>query len=397
MFLAIILLTDLWFYWYLSRYKSKIVRGLRTNSLYVGFAFFSFLVTLFLLNPIVADISCANTNEYFFLSFTWLVIWYIPRILLFILIAVSYILLFFSQKLRKRTITIINIFIISLLIVVTLSISLCRYTLKERNFDIYSSNIGESFENYTVVQFSDMHLGTMKNSKSLWLKYVEKINALEPDLIVFTGDLVNNFHTETIGWDSVFSGLKAKDGKIAVLGNHDYGGYAKWKSEYDKQTNNLKIISFLKRNGFTVLENENVSLIKGIDTLIIAGIENWGQPPFPQYGDITKTLQGVEQKPTVLLSHDPDLWEAEVKNKRKNIFLTLSGHTHGFQFGIRSKYINFCPASIRYEYWGGLYKSQNQYLYVNTGIGFVGFKGRIGICPEVSVFKLKNRTQMTQY
>jgi len=309
--------------------------------------------------------------------------------LLFTLLAIFYVLFFFSRKFRKNVVPIINIFITSLLIVVILSITLCRFTLKERNFDIYSSDLGESFENYTIVQFSDMHLGTMQKSKSLWLGHVEKINALNPDLIVFTGDLVNNFHTETNGWDSVFSSLKAKDGKIAILGNHDYGSYAKWKSEYDKQTNNHKVIGFLKRNGFNVLENENVSLIKGNDTLIIAGVENWGQPPFPQYGDINKTLQGAEHQPTVLLSHDPDLWEAEVKNIRNNIFLTLSGHTHGFQFGIRSKHINFCPASLRYKYWGGLYESQSQYLYVNTGVGFVGFKGRIGICPEVSIFKLK--------
>jgi len=373
----------------LSKYKYKAVRRLRTFSLYVSVAFFSLIVTLFLLNPKIADISCVNINDYFFYSFTWLIVWYIPRILLFVLIALLYLIFFFSQKLRKIIIPIVNIFITSLVIIVILSITLCRFTLKERNFDIYSSDLGESFENYTIVQFSDMHLGTMQKSKSLWLKHVEKINALEPDLIVFTGDLVNNFHTETDGWGTVFSGLKAKDGKIAVLGNHDYGGYTKWKSEYDKQTNHLKVIGFLKRNSFTVLENENISLIKGNDTLIIAGVENWGQPPFPQYGDITKALQEAEQQPIILLSHDPDHWEAEVKNIRENIFLTLSGHTHGFQFGIRSKYINFCPASLRYKYWGGLYESQNQYLYVNTGVGFVGFKGRIGICPEVSVFKLK--------
>lgn len=390
--LLLVLFTDIWFYWYLFYYKQRLVRFMRTLCLYVGVAYFAFFVSIFLLNPVIIDIKCANTTVYFLCAITWFIIWYLPRIILFALNLISHILLFYVKDFRKRYIKPLNnIFIISIIGLILFSIFYSHNVLYERRYVVNNRHLGDSFDNYTIVQLSDTHLGSMPFSKARWQTFTERINALDPDLIVFTGDLVNNYWTETQGWDSVFAKLKAKNGKIAITGNHDYGDYSKWESPYSKYVNHQKILYFLRRNGFFVANNCNLKIGRNTDTLVVAGVENWGLPPFPQYGNLNAAVAGATDMPTILLTHDPDHWVSEVSHAYDNIFLTLSGHTHGMQFGLRNRFFNISPAALRYKYWGGLYQQSGRYLYVSTGLGFIGFMGRIGMWPEVSVFTLKRQ------
>ncbi|MDD2563500.1 MAG: metallophosphoesterase [Salinivirgaceae bacterium] len=388
--IAFIVIIDWWFVRYVSRYKGRRARILYWFSIVSSAAYISFFTSIFLASPLTADVSGANFYDYFFWAITWNMIWYFPRFVLMVLTFLAFLSGLISTKFKTKVFRPFNnVFIIIVISLGLYGFFIGRSLLIERSFTVENKQLPASFNNYRIVQLSDMHLGTMANSKDRWLRFVDKINKLNPDLIVFTGDLVNNFWTETLGWDSVFSRLHANDGKIAIMGNHDYGDYIPWTTQYDKVMNHTKVKSFLTKNGFQILENENVSFIKNNDTLIIAGVENWGHPPFPKYGNLSKALQETGNLPIVLLTHDPDHWEGEVLDVNQNIFLTLTGHTHGFQVGMRTKWLTFSPAAWRYKYWGGMYQVGDKNLYVNTGAGFIAFKGRIGMWPEVAIFDLK--------
>ncbi|MFO7863961.1 MAG: metallophosphoesterase, partial [Salinivirgaceae bacterium] len=222
-------------------------------------------------------------------------------------------------------------------------------------------------------------------------RMVSKVNALEPDLVVFTGDLVNNFASELVGWKPILDKIKGKDGVYAILGNHDYGDYVKWRTPKDKEQNFAEIVSFFDKVGWKLMRNERKMLVKNSDTLMLAGVENWGHPPFPQYGDLNMSVPLTTKHPVLLLSHDPSHWESEIIDHQANIFLTLSGHTHGFQFGIRSSWLNLSPVSMKYEKWGGLYEQENRLLYINVGAGTIGFPGRIGMRPEITLLTLHSK------
>jgi predicted MPP superfamily phosphohydrolase len=200
--------------------------------------------------------------------------------------------------------------------------------------------------------------------------------------------MVNEFSGELDGWENVIGKLKSEYGKFSVLGNHDYGDYYPWKKAEEKQDNINKIIDREKKMGFRILLNESVSIFKNGQEIKILGVENWGIPPFKQYGRLEEALAGVENSTfKILLTHDPSHWEAEVTSKT-NIELTLSGHTHGFQFGLRTRRFRWSPAKWIYPRWEGLHKIGNQLLYVNTGLGYIGFPGRIGMPPEITVITL---------
>lgn len=253
---------------------------------------------------------------------------------------------------------------------------------------LHFENLPPSFRGLKIVQISDMHLGSFNRKFEPIEKAVELINEQKPDIILFTGDLVNNFAEETNGWESVLSKMKAKIGKYSVLGNHDYGDYSEWDSPESKEKNLRGIKQFHKKIGFKLLLNEAEFIKIDEEQISLIGVENWGKPPFPQHGDLKKSMEKVpEDSFKLLMSHDPSHWDAEVL-KQTNIELTFAGHTHGMQFGIERAGIKWSPVQYKYPRWGGLYKERMQYLYVNRGFGYIGFPGRIGMPPEITVVEL---------
>jgi predicted MPP superfamily phosphohydrolase len=232
-----------------------------------------------------------------------------------------------------------------------------------------------------------MHLGSFNKNFEKIAKAVDLINEQEPDLILFTGDLVNNFAEETNGWAPVLSKMKAKIGKYSILGNHDYGDYSHWKLPEDKAKNLQEIKDFHKEVGFKLLLNESETITINGEEIALVGVENWGKPPFPQHGDLTKAINGSANLPfKILMSHDPSHWDAQVLDT--DIALTFSGHTHGMQFGLERAGIKWSPVQYKYPRWGGLYQQADQYLYVNRGFGYIGFPGRIGMPPEITFVEL---------
>ena len=214
--------------------------------------------------------------------------------------------------------------------------------------------------------------------------------AQKPDLILFTGDLVNDRHTEMEDYIDVFSQLKAPMGVYSTLGNHDYGDYVKWDSKAEKIENLEQLKHVHAKLGWRLLMNEHVILEKGEDKIALLGIENWSaKGNFPKYGKMDLAHPGTETFPfKILMSHDPSHWEAEVQSKYPDIDLMLSGHTHGMQFGVELPGIKWSPVQYMYKQWAGLYEEGKQKLYVNRGFGFIGYPGRVGILPEITVIEL---------
>ncbi|MDT8392957.1 MAG: metallophosphoesterase [Bacteroidales bacterium] len=244
-----------------------------------------------------------------------------------------------------------------------------------------------------IVQISDLHLGSWANISALQ-DAVDVINQEDADFIFFTGDLVNFLTKEAYRFKHILSQLEAKFGVFAVLGNHDYGDYVKWDSAEAKEENLRELEYFYKEIGWHLLRNNSVLAKINDVTIAIAGVENWSAyDRFPRYGDLKKALEGTEKASfKVLLSHDPTHWDRIVSRKHPDIDITLSGHTHGFQFGVELKNFKWSPAQYMYKRWAGLYDNpagnKPQYLYVNRGLGMIGYPGRIGILPEITVLEL---------
>jgi len=250
-------------------------------------------------------------------------------------------------------------------------------------------DLPKEFDGYKLLQISDLHLGSYMHSEKLAERVVQIRNEINPDVILFTGDLVNNFSNEVKGWEPVFRRITENKDCYSILGNHDYGNYSKWHSEEEKTENFNEIIASQKRLGFSILDNDNIKIIRGIDSIYIAGVENWGHPPFPQYANLEKALEGIRpQSFKILLSHDPAHWDQVVK-KRGDVQLTLSGHTHGMQWGISRAGIRFSLSYFTRRQWGGLYKFGDNYLYVNLGLGMVGIPWRINMPAEATVITLQ--------
>lgn len=249
-------------------------------------------------------------------------------------------------------------------------------------------NLPPSFGGLKIVQISDIHIGSFYGHEEKVKEAIEMVNSQNPDLIVFTGDLVNDHARELEGWMDILGGMKARLGKFAILGNHDYGDYYQWESVEAKNANHQKIIGAFGALGFRLLLNESVRIERNGEHIGLIGVENWGNPPFAQYGDFEKARMGTADNPfKILLSHDPTHWDAEIMEKT-DVDLTLSGHTHGMQFGIETKNIKWSPVQWKYPRWAGLYREGNQYLYVNRGLGYIGYPGRVGIPPEITVITL---------
>jgi len=267
-----------------------------------------------------------------------------------------------------------------------------RFNFKVRSSEISFKDLPPAFDGYRIIQISDLHLGSLYGYQKKFRRAINLINRESPDLILFTGDLVNNLAEETRGWEDLLSDLKAKDGNYAILGNHDYGEYYDWPDEKAHQENMQKLIRAHEDSGFTLLLNRSVKISRKDEDIFLAGVENWGLPPFKQYGDLTKALQDIPDAGfTILLSHDPSHWDEEVTGQT-GVHLTLSGHTHGMQFGIRIGRFRWSPIQVKYPRWVGFYQQGYQYLHVNPGLGYIGYAGRIWIPPEISVITLKKST-----
>lgn len=271
---------------------------------------------------------------------------------------------------------------------ITYGIAKGRFDFKVRNIPVTLLDLPESFEGFRILQISDIHIGSFIGEEHEITKAVNLINSQNADIIFFTGDLVNVLATEADHWVTFLGRMHAKYGKYSVLGNHDYGGYYHWSSEA-AQTANLDHLKELQHKmGFRLLLNESFPFYLDHQAIGIIGIENWGMPPFPQKADYLKAVKNVENIPCkILLSHDPTYWDKFVAGK-KDIDLTLSGHTHGMQFGVSVGSFQWSPIKYKYPHWAGLYRYHNQYLYVNRGLGYIGFSGRVGIPPEITVITL---------
>ncbi|WP_370173870.1 metallophosphoesterase [Leeuwenhoekiella palythoae] len=266
-----------------------------------------------------------------------------------------------------------------------------KYRYRVLSYQLEFDDLPEAFDGYTITQISDVHSGSFDNADKIAYG-IDLINKQESDVILFTGDLVNNFASEMKNWTQHFSKLKAKDGVYSVLGNHDYGDYADWETQQAKAQNLEDLKTLQAQMGWKLLLNEHRWLEKDGERIALVGVENWGAG-FKQAGDIDKAAAGLSANDfKVLMSHDPSYWSERLKTDPKHFQLTLSGHTHGMQFGIEIPgFIRWSPVQYRYENWAGIYKEGNRVLNVNRGFGYLGYPGRVGIWPEVTVIELKRK------
>lgn len=264
------------------------------------------------------------------------------------------------------------------------------YKYRVHKVKVPAPDLPEAFNGFKIVQLSDIHTGSFMSTDPLNKAFdiVMKQNA---DLILFTGDLVNNVADETLGYEETFKRLKAPHGVFSVLGNHDYGDYVEWESPQDKHNNLEKLKELQASFGWKLLMNEHVAIEKNEQQIALIGIENWGGSlRFPRYGKLDQAYKGVEKFPyKILMSHDPSHWDKQVRPEYGEIDLTLSGHTHGMQLGIEIPGLKWSPAKWIYKEWAGLYREGKQFLYVNRGLGFLGYPGRLGIWPEITVIELQ--------
>lgn len=266
-----------------------------------------------------------------------------------------------------------------------------KYDYKVHRQTIYYDELPEAFDGFTITQLSDIHAGSFDNEAAMQ-KGIDLAQAQKSDLFVFTGDLVNNLATEIEQYIDNFSKLRSPYGQYSILGNHDYGDYIQWDSARAKAANLEKLKQHHKDLGFRLLLDEHIEIEKNGQKITLLGVQNWGSG-FKQEGDLKKAMQGVDNDAfKILLSHDPTHWEQQVRYNPVDIHLTLSGHTHGAQFGVETAGFRWSPVQYRYLDWAGLINQKNRYLYVNRGFGFLAFSGRLGIWPEITVITLKKKS-----
>ena len=354
----------------------------------------------------------SGDNSGFYLAFSLFVLVYVPKIVLVVFMfgedvfrlfeaAVNYFVseseesstLFSSRRkfIGQLAMGIAAIPFISILYGITKG----KYNFKVLKYTLYFDDLPTAFDGYQISQISDIHSGSFDNKEKI--KYaVDLVNDQASDVIMFTGDLVNSESKEMRPWQSTFSKLKASDGVFSILGNHDYGDYTRWPSDQAKAENFQELLDIQKEMGFDLLRNESRFIEKEGERLAIIGVENWGKG-FKQKGDLALASSKVDSNDfKILLSHDPSHWQYEVVKDPNHYHLTLSGHTHGMQFGIEIPgIIKWSPIKWSYKYWAGIYEKAGQYINVNRGFGFLAFPGRVGIWPEISVITLKKRINNT--
>lgn len=359
----------------------------------------TFVLTVSGLAYIFANKPGSESVDYYqriFLFLSLVLSAYLPKLMLIIFLILHDITLLVLKLSRKnhRLVRLRRVFLrISLIpgllvfLLAIYGISYGKFQFETRRETILSDQLPDAFKGYKVVQLSDFHIGCYLGHEDKLREVVRIVNDLKPDLLVFTGDMVNNSAEELRPLIPILQEMEAKDGKYAILGNHDYGNYTQWESPEARQRNQDALLAGIREAGFELLLNERREIFREGQKINLIGVENYGKPPFPTYGDLAKATAGADTTTfSILLSHDPSHWDMQVLGTF--IDLTLSGHTHGMQAGIESWGIQWSPAQYKYPRWAGLYQEGSQYLYVNRGIGYMGFSGRIGIWPEVSILDL---------
>ena len=394
--LAILAVDILAFYWLQS--ITQLITSVAVKTLVNGlFWFFTIgLISSILILKIKLDDIDPRRKQLLITSMYGLTVSsFIPKIIFVIIISI----LFYSNVLLSETESLLVIPLIGLFsgflpfFVVVYAIFKAVYNFKIHHHHIKFKELPSSFNGLKIVHISDLHLGSFNYRYKILNRAVKLINNMEPDLILFTGDLVNNYAWELRGWQRVFRKLEASIGKYAVLGNHDYGDYSEWETEKDKQDNFNAIKQFYKDIDFNLLLNDADIIMKNNEKIAVLGVENWGNPPFKQYGNLKKALEKTrDEQFKILLSHDPTHWPEEII-RETNIALTLSGHTHGMQAGVKIKNLQWSPIKYKYQHWAGIYKENGQYLYVNRGLGWMGFPGRLGMRPEITLLELRSTSK----
>jgi predicted MPP superfamily phosphohydrolase len=339
------------------------------------------LSILFKINTLLSPV----TGYHFMVFITVLGAIYIPK-----LIFVNFDLVFFLTKKRWRKIQYAGyISAILAFISIIYAVNWGKFNFQRREYTVEIENLPESFDGYKIVQISDLHLGNFSESQKRVAPLFDRIGKENADIIVFTGDMVNNFASESKGWEPCFRQLSGKDSMLAILGNHDYGIYYRWDDTNLQEANQHEILKAIRQFGFNLLLNESVVIQRGNDKIAFVGVENWGHPPMPQHADLeaaTKLIKDIPVK--ILLSHDPDFWEDFIAGK-EDFILTLSGHTHAAQIGIEIGPVKLSPARLRTKYWDGIYEENGQYIIVSRGVGNAGIPARLGMSPEYVVIILR--------
>ena len=265
------------------------------------------------------------------------------------------------------------------------------YNYKVRKLRLILPDLPGSFDGFRIVQVSDIHTGSFLSPEPL-TRAVNIINEQKPDVVFFTGDLVNYRHEEVLQYMEILKKIEARNGVMSIFGNHDYGDYSKWKNKEAKENDINELRKIHSQLGWNLLWDEHIYIEQNGEKIAVIGVQNCGSHVFSNYGSLEKATNNINYCPVnILLSHDPSHWGREVTNKYPNINLTLSGHTHGMQFGVEIPGFKWSPIQYIYKEWAGLYQEKNQYLYVNRGLGFIGYPGRVGILPEITVIELKKK------
>ena len=357
----------------------------------VTVAFLSIWLSAFL-NPEKIRETTSYAFFYFVISITILNL--VPKGLSAISALISFPLRLLKNKVVANTVMLSGLLLsFGFLLSIGYGISIGKKTLQTNNVDLHFDSLPAELNGLRLVQISDFHLGSFSNNDFLQTT-TKAINRLQPDIIVFTGDMVNNYYQEMSGFEEALEQMKAPYGKFAIFGNHDYGDYSNWKTPEAKLANHAEIIRKIRAAGFDLLQNQHAKITIRDTCLYMIGVENWGHKPFPQYAELDTAMENVPQNSfQILLTHDPAHWKAEVIRKT-HIPLSLSGHTHGGQFGVKMAGITFSPMYFVQTLWAGLYHHKDQYLYVNQGLGCVGFSGRIDMNPEITLLTLySNRVE----
>ncbi|HBK31751.1 MAG TPA: metallophosphoesterase [Porphyromonadaceae bacterium] len=386
-FSVLILATDVWFY--VKMKKHGVRPWLRKAWFLPGI--------LFILTFIYLRYSIIHNESFQYLSrVTWIFVafalLYTPKILYILFYYLNYAFnkIFRRQGRVFRFVGVGFALIFTIIFVYGVFVTRDAFYLKEQVIEV--EGLPEGFDGYRIALFADFHLGNWDRRYGIMKPIATMINQSNPDIIVFAGDMVNNYHQETYGWEPYFRQLSSRKGNFAVLGNHDYGDYTQWKSATAKEQNFEQIKKNIRDMGFRLLLNEHVELENRGDTLTLVGVENFGGGHFNDYSDLNKALAGSDpHRMKILITHDPSHWREEVVGKKPEIFLSMSGHTHAGQVGIATGALRYSPISVMYPEWEGLYREKNQYLYVNRGIGYVGIPIRIGMPPEITLIVLKKK------